>query len=273
MDPVTGKLWTDEYGDREFMKVFNNAYGPDIIIKVGTEQNQRQYNAHEAIISRASDYLKKLCQTAEKEGGKKVVGLLHLNIDPEAMVSGIRWIYGDPHAFASSCNTPLSYANIMIVASKLGIENLGVAIAGHFSEWQADLSISSTSELIDENFTDQCEYWRLIRDISNWAHGWHLDSLTHFTRNTQASLPPPPPWVTTLASESNPTLLAALLLERQQVFLNFSPCEKCKQRQKEKAKSTELGHGCFQCWNCETIGPEMANNTNFIKIETITPEP
>ncbi|EGX46039.1 hypothetical protein AOL_s00110g203 [Orbilia oligospora ATCC 24927] len=189
MDPVTGKLWTDEYEDRGFMKVFDNAYSPDIIIKVGTEQNQRRYNAHEAIISRASDYLKELCQTADKEDGKKVVNLLHLNIDPEAMMSGIRWIYGDSYAFTDSCNTPLFYANIMIAASKLGIEDLGVAVAGHFSEWQTNLSISSTSELIDENFTDQCEYWKLIRDISNWTHGWHLDSLTHFTRNTQASLP------------------------------------------------------------------------------------
>ncbi|KAF3176857.1 hypothetical protein EYR41_011882 [Orbilia oligospora] len=95
MDPVTGKLWTGGYEDREFMKVFNNAYSPDIILKVGTEQNQRQYNAHEAIISKASDYLKELCQTANKEDSKKVFSLLHLNIDPEAMISGIRWIYGD----------------------------------------------------------------------------------------------------------------------------------------------------------------------------------
>ncbi|KAF3146203.1 hypothetical protein TWF594_003523 [Orbilia oligospora] len=106
------------------------------------------------------------------------------------------------------------------------------------NEWQANLPISSASELIDENFTEPCEYWKLIRDISNWTHGWHLDSLTHFTRDTQASLPPPPPWITKLSREASPTLLAALLLERQQVFLNFSPCEKCKQRQKEKETIT-----------------------------------
>ncbi|KAF3213493.1 hypothetical protein TWF679_005309 [Orbilia oligospora] len=275
MDPVTGEVWACDFKDQGFMKVFNNAYSPDIILEVGTDQNQRQFNVHEAIISKASDYLKERCQTADQEDGKKVINLLHLNIDPEAMRSGIRWIYGDPYAFADSCNSSLSCANIMIAASKLGIENLGVAVAECLREWQADVPPSSTPEFIDENFTEPGKYWKLIRSISNWTHGWNLNSLVQLTKDTQTSLPPPPPWITNLASEANcnPTLLAALLLERQQVLLNFSPCEKCKERQKEKSKLTEPGHGGFQCWNCETIGPEMVSNTSFIKIETITPEP
>ncbi|KAF3228376.1 hypothetical protein TWF106_007408 [Orbilia oligospora] len=274
MDPLTGKVWTDEQDAQGFMRVFNNAYHTDVMLTVGTHLEKRLYNAHEAIISRASEYLKKVCLAAKKFDDRKYVNIVNLNIDPEAMGVVLRWIYGDPYPF-SETNSSWSCGNIIIAASKLGIEKLGIAAVDSFEVWRSDPEqlLEYVFEVNNENFKKPPEYWGFIRNICNWTHGRCLEDLVTLTRDITPSLPAAPEWIIKLSNGTNSTLLAALLLERQQMVCNFWSCKKCKVLQMERTTAiepSECEEEQFSCSDCGVREQMTVKHMDFIKREIIT---
>ncbi|KAF3313528.1 hypothetical protein TWF173_005822 [Orbilia oligospora] len=274
MNPLTGKVWTDERDAQGFMRVFNNAYQTDVMLTVGTHLEQRVYNSHEAIISGASNYLKEVCLAAKKFDDRKYVNIVNLNIDPEAMGVALRWIYGDPYPF-SETNSSWSYGNIIIAASKLGIEKLGTAAVDSFEDWRSDPEqpLEYLFKINSENFTKPPDYWGFIRNICNWTHGSCLEDLVALTRDMTPSLPAPPGWITKISNGTNSTLLAALLLERQQMVCNFWSCKKCKVLQMEGAtvlQPSECDDDWFSCSDCGNRERMTVKHMDFIKQKTIT---
>ncbi|KAK6498146.1 hypothetical protein TWF506_004385 [Arthrobotrys conoides] len=271
MDLETGEIWNKE----AFLNLFNKPAMADLIISVGMGQQEQIYYAHELIVSAASENLKDLCRTEAKEDNRRVINLPHL--DSEAMGIVLRWIYGDRHPFSGVTSTLLA-SHIIFAASDLGLPTVG-RVALDYLGTLIDEKTDNESSIVGTNddgddptvrvFTDPPCYWLAVKDICNWAYGWSLNELSSVVEDLTTAFPTQPMWLTELSKYLNPTLLAVLLLEREQRLRNLSSCINC---QPPPMKGLNLPDGRkSQCSGCGAIGPAMNIRMEVVKLDTVIP--
>ncbi|EGX46043.1 hypothetical protein AOL_s00110g207 [Orbilia oligospora ATCC 24927] len=246
----------------------------DVILTIGAVEQRQKYYGHELILSTASEYLGQLCRNCKERAidGRKVIYLPQLN--PEAMEIILRWIYGDRRPF-SGVDCPLLVSHIVFAASNLGLEALGrpaLDYLGDLVDKTTDNEKSGVAVTGNERttnasaFTEPLDYWKLIRDICNWAYGWDTDELLSVMGDLTTTSPSPPKWLADMSTELNPTLLAMLLLGREQRLRNLSSCDDC---QPLPMKGLDLSDDRYsECVGCEVIEPELCERKllNWIRL-------
>ncbi|KAF3313526.1 hypothetical protein TWF173_005820 [Orbilia oligospora] len=270
MDLETAEIWNKD----AFLNLFNKPAMADVILRIGTGQEHRRYYSHELILRTASEHLRQLCCKEKVVEGRKVIHLPQLN--PEAMEIVLRWIYGDRRPF-SGIDSPLLISHIVFAASNLGLEALGrpaLDYLGNLVDKTTDNEKSGVAVAGNERvtnasaFIEPLDYWKLIKDICNWAYGWDTDELLSVMGDLTKTSPSPPKWLADMSTKLNPTLLAMLLLEREQRLRNLSSCNDC---QPLPMKGLDLSDDRYsECVGCEVIEPAPTMRTEVVKLDTVT---
>ncbi|KAF3104979.1 hypothetical protein TWF102_002740 [Orbilia oligospora] len=270
MDSEIGEIWNKD----AFLNLFNGSAMADVILTIGTGEQRRTYYGHELILSTASEHLRQLCHTKTDVRCRKAIDLPQLN--PDAMETVLRWIYGDRRPF-SGVDCPLLVSHIIVAASNVGVETLGRAALDYLGtlvdkttdDEKSGVAVTGNERATNANaFTEPLGYWKLIRDICNWAYGWNTDELLSVVGDLTTTSPSPPKWLTDMSTELNPTLLAILLLEREQRLRNLSSCDDC---QPLPMKGLDLPDDRYsECVGCEVIEPAPTMRTEVVKLDTVT---
>ncbi|KAF3228377.1 hypothetical protein TWF106_007409 [Orbilia oligospora] len=266
----TAEIWNEG----AFLNLFNESAMADVILTIGRGRQLRTYYGHELILSTASEHLRQLCRKERVVEVRKVIYLPDLN--PEAIEVVLRWIYGDRRPF-SGVDCPRLVSHIIVAASNLRLEALGRAALDYLGNLVDKTTDDEKScVVVAENerasnlniFTEPLGYWKFIRDICNWAYGWDLDELSSIMGDLTTTSPSPPKWLTDMSTKLNPTLLAILLLEREQRLRNLSSCDDC---QPLPIKGLDLPDDRYsQCVSCAAIKPAPTLRREVVKLDTVT---